>query len=305
MKSTLFNPPMRKSRSLLLSMFTLPVLIVSLAVVLRASPANNGPFVYVVTVNNLFGTVDLSTGAFHQVGPPTPGPMTNLVWFNGSLLSITADGSLGKINPATGEVTVIGPIVLPGSEIPFDLGGVGGKLFVTDFDGNIYSVNPATGGATFLRASGISPDLGLPFTPGLQHPSWINLCDESLYSVGGYLYATHDSFEIDPSPRDSTYLTIDTHVPPELYRIDPSTGAATLLAPTDLHLAASVEVNGSFYVFKLVFVDWSKFGPRVRNQLLTLDLSTGATTPVEHDGGPVYVDASASAIFGAAPVSVP
>ena len=189
-----------------------------------------------------------------------------------------------------------------GSEIPFDLGGVGGKLFVTDFDGNIYSVDPATGAATFLRATGIPPDPALPFTPGLQNPSWVTLCDESLYSSGGYLYATSDSFEIDPNPRDPTYLTTDTHVAPELYRIDPSTGVSTALAPTDLNLAASVEVNGNFYVFKLVFTDWNKFGPHVRNQLLTLDLTTGRTTPVEHDGGPVYVDSSAGAIFGGAPV---
>ncbi|MDE3135650.1 MAG: hypothetical protein KGL59_03700 [Acidobacteriota bacterium] len=298
---------LRKSRFLLLAALALPALVVSLALVLSAAPKSAGPQAYVVTGNSQFGTVDLATGAFHQIGPATPGLMADLVWLNGSLYSLvtTGDdaGDLAQIKPATGQVSIVGSTGL--GYDAFSLASVDGKLYLTNFNvggnsQNIYSVNPTTGAATLIGPTGIPADASAPFTTNAN--GWINLCDETLFGLNGNLYATFDSFAIDPNPRDSTYLNTTTDVAPELYQIDPSTGATTDVGPADWYLDGLADVGGSFYAFKVTVISWTKFGPHAKTQLLTLDLQSGQTTPVEQDGEPVYVDSSAGGIFGAAPV---
>jgi hypothetical protein len=298
----------RKSRFLLLAALALPALAVSLALALGAAAKSSGPQAYVVTGNGQFGTVDLSTGAFHQIGPATPGLMAGLVWLNGSLYSLVTTGNdagyLAEINPATGQVTIVGPTGL--GYDAFSLVSLGGKLYLTDFNvgpgnfQNIYSVNPTTGAATLIGPTGIPADASAPFTPNAN--GWINLCDETLFVLHGNLFATFDSFAIDPNPSDSTYLNTATDVAPELYQIDPSTGATTDIGSTDWYLDGAANVGGSLYVFKVAVVSWNKFGPHARTQMLTLDLTTRQTTPVENDGELVYVDSAAGGIFGAAPV---
>lgn len=271
-------------------------LMVSLAFVLFAASANAAPLVYVVTASQQFGTVDLATGHFQPIGNPTPDGMANLVWWHGSLLSLTTTGgdagSLAKINPTTGEVTDIGPTELGFSA--FDLAEVRGRLYLTDFSNNIYSVDPETGAATFLQATGMPPDPTIPFT--LDGNGNLNLCDETFYGVDGKLYASFDSFAIGPNPGDQNYLAITTKVDPQLYQIDPGTGAATLVGPTDLQLGASVEVGGNLYAFRLVVIAFADGFPQVYSQLVSLDRSTGKTTFVRN------IDPAAGAIFGAAPV---
>src|ERR1700760_1241310 len=96
------------SRILLRAFFT-AVVFVS-----YATSVNAAPFVYVVTLSQQFGTVDLATGAFHAIGNPTADQMANLVWGPDQVLySLTVTGSdagnLAKIDPRTGVVTDIGP----------------------------------------------------------------------------------------------------------------------------------------------------------------------------------------------------
>ena len=133
------------------------------------------------------------------------------------------------------------------------------------------------------------PDPTIPFS--VNPDGTVNLCDEGLYSAGGKLYATFDSFKIDPIS-----LAMTPVVDPNLYVIDPSTGVATLVAPTSLNLGATVEVKGKFYAFHLVVTGWTDLGPQVNPQLVTLNLANGDTNFV------VNVDPAAGAIFGAAPV---
>jgi streptogramin lyase len=269
------------------------LLIASLTLTLLAIPASAAPSVYVVTLSQQFGTVDLDTGAFHPIGDPTPEGQTNLVWgTGGSLLSLTVSGNLVKINPATGDVTVIDATGLGFNA--FDLAEVRGKLYLTDFSNNIYTVDPETGAATFLRATGMPPDPTIPFT--LNNDGTLNLCDESFYGVNGKLYATFDSFAVGPDPAKQNYLGITTNVDSQLYQIDPATGTATLIGPTDLQLGASVEVDGKFYAFRLVFDAFADGFPVVHSQLVRLDRTSGKTTFVRD------IDPAAGAIFGAAPV---
>ena len=124
---------------------------------LLAASASAAPFVYVVTLSQQFGTIDLATGQFTPIGSPTPDGMSNLVWWNGSLLSMATTGAnagyLVKINPATGDETVLRAITYNGQPLgfnAFDLAKVRGDLYVTDFSNNLYSVNFATGVARLV-----------------------------------------------------------------------------------------------------------------------------------------------------------
>ncbi len=262
----------------------------AVAVVLFVVPASVGQSVYVVNGNNQFGVVSLSSGGFHPIGAGTPEPDSNLVWGpDGSLFTLgTVSGNLESINPATGATSTIGSFGLPffptGMSTAFDLAGVNGKLYLTDFSANLYSVNPGTGAATMIGPTGMPPDPHIPFT--VNPDGTINFCDEILYGVGGKLYATFDSFTFDPV--SGTVASVV--VPPDLWRIDPSTGTATLIGPTSLNLDGGVEVNGQFYAFYL---------PGNSSQLVTLDLSNGNTVPLTN------IDPSAGLIFGAAPTPEP
>jgi len=244
--------------------------------------------VYVVTGAQQFGTVDLTTGAFHQISITTE-PDSNLVpAANGKFYSLaTASGSLVSIDPATGATTVIGPTGLGPSA--FSLAGAGDKLYLTEFSNNLYSVDAATGTATLIRPTGIPPDPSVPFT--FNADGTFNLCDEILLGFGNKLYATFDSFTLDPAT-----LAIHDVVPANLWQIDPETGIATLIAATSLNLDALVHVDGRFYTFHLVFTGFSAFGPQTINQLDILDLASGSVKFV------LNIDSTAGPIFGAAPI---
>src|SRR5215471_5558561 len=128
--------------------------------------ASAAPLVYVVTASQQFGTVDLANGHFQPIGNGTPDGLSNLVWWHGSLLSLattgTDAGDLVKINPATGEETVIGQTGLGFNA--FDLAKVRGRLYLTDFSNNLYSVDAGSGVATPTSATGMPPDPTIPFT---------------------------------------------------------------------------------------------------------------------------------------------
>ena len=279
----------------LLARMVQSLLAVSVICVLFAASASAGPLVYVVTGSQQFGTVDLATGQFQAIGNPTPDAMSNLVWFHGSLLSLTTTGadvgSLARINPATGAVTDIGATGLGFNA--FNLGGVRGNLYLTDFSNNIYSVDPATGIATPIRATGMPPDPNIPFT--FNSDGTFNLCDEAFYGIAGKLYATFDSQAIDPTQTPPTRA--HAYVAPNLYQIDPLTGAATLVAKTDWQLTAIVEVNGTVYAFRggIHGFDLTFGFPIAHAEVVKLDLTTGQTTKLAD------VDPSVGPIFGAAP----
>jgi hypothetical protein len=257
--------------------------------------ASEPPFVYVVTTNSQFGVMDLATGAFHQIGPDTPEPLVNLIWWKESLLSVSVAGNLSRVNPKTGDVTVIGPTGL-GFNV-FELAEARGKLYLTDFDNNLYKVDPENGVATLFRATGM---------PGFPAPSFssnsdgtINLGDETLYGIDGRLFATFDAFTLDPATLTQTPADC---CGPAVYEINPSTGLAKVIAPhTSLNLGAAVLLNERYYAFKWVVTGFTDAGPQIKSQLLILDLETGRTKPLENAAGPIFVDAVAGGVTGAAP----
>ena len=266
-------------------------LIVSLALVLFTVPASAGTLVYAVNGFQQFGTVDLASGAFSQIGPNTPEGGDGLVpGPNGSLLTLTFSGNLDSINPATGVTSVIGPTGLGDCTSPAspcgptsanNLAKLGGTIYATDVSNNLYTVNPGTGAATLMGPTGIPP---LPFVLLSTNPDGsVNAFDETLFAAGGSLYATFDAITIDFAS-----FTITPVIPAALYEINPSTGIATLIAPTALNLSAAVNLNGTLYAFN-----------PAANQVVTLDLANGKTNFVSD------LDPAAGLNGGASPVPEP
>ncbi len=258
-------------------------LIVSLA--LSVSSARAASVVYMVNDNSQFGTLNLATGAFTQIGPATPEGETGLVAGpNGSLLTLTYSGNLDSINPLTGATTVIGPTGLADCTTPTSpcgptsastLGYLDGKIYATDFQNSLYSVNPVTGAATLIGKTGIPAVPSVPFS--MNPDGSFNFYDEGIVGADGKLFATFDAASFNPATSSNTPT-----IGPELYEIDPSTGRATLIGPTALGLDSMVELNGKFYASN-----------GVSNQVMTIDLATGNTTFAGN------IDPSAGVVAGA------
>ena len=271
-------------------------IIVLLSLVVLTGAASAAPLVYVITGTQQFGTVDLANGHFTAISNGTPDALSNLFWYKGNLLTVIVSGpnigSLARINPTTGEEIVIGQTGL-GFNI-FDLGAVRGQLYVTDLANNIYSVDAATGVATPMTATGMPPDPSIPFT--VNSDGTLNLCDEGLYSAGGKLYATFDSFDLDLTTTPPAIAHMQ--VAPALYQIDPATGLAKFIAKTDSNLTALLMMHDKAYAFKGVIDGFDvNFGfPVAHAQLLSLNLATGATKSLTD------IDHSIGIILGAAPV---
>lgn len=251
-----------------------------------------GPITYVISNNDaegthMFGTVDLANGSYQQIGPNSAVGSEGLAWGpNGSLFTLAYNGDLYSINPATGAYNLVGPTGLDDCSTPgspcgptsnLTLGGADGKLYATDFQNRLYNVNPATGVATLVGTTGIPP---IPFVPASFNPDGtINFYEEAIFGAGGNLYATFDAFPFD----FTTLSPASISVPPALYRLDPGTGAATLIASTDLAIGAVTAVNGTPYGFNLL-----------QGNVFTLDLANGSTTFV------AMTDPAAGTIRGAA-----
>jgi hypothetical protein len=275
-----------------MKMLTQLKLVASLALVLCAASASADPMVYVVNLFQQFGTVNLATGAFSPIGPTIPEGSAGLVpGLGGSLLTLTISGNLASINPATGVTTVIGPTGLGGNAN--SLAEVGGTVYATDLNNNFYKVNTTTGAATLIGATGIPAVPAYPFTTNPDGS--INLFDESLYGVGGDLYATFGAFELGDDG-----FTVTNTVDPNLYKIDPTSGVATLVSSTADHILSTVDVNGTLYAFQgTISSTYNFFDPGPLIQVVTLDVTNGNTSVVTD------LDPAAGAIFGASPVPTP
>ena len=117
-----------------------------------------------------------------------------------------------------------------------------------------------TGLATLIGPTGIP---ALPFIPLSNNPDGsFNFYDESLFSFGGSLYANFDAGTFNPGTSMVTVV-----IPDAIYRIDPSTGHAALIAPTDFSLSSIVGIDGTAYAFRVP-----------TNQIVTLDVANGQTT---------------------------
>jgi hypothetical protein len=234
-----------------------------------------------------FGTIDLKTGAFHQVGPNAPpeGLFGLVGGDNGTLIALTYASNLERFNPATGLTTLIGATGLGdcatvtspcGPTSGATIGGLAGKIYATDFQNSLYGVNPATGKATLIGSTGMP---GLSFVPGSTNPDGtFNFYDEAIFGFEGKLYVTFDAFVFDPNTG-----TTQSVITPGLYELDPATAKATLVGLTDQGIGTVVNVGGTLYAFNDLDLG-----------IYTLDAGTGKTTFTD-----VRFDPAAGVIQGA------
>jgi hypothetical protein len=236
-----------------------------------------------VTGNQQFGTVDLGTGAFQQIRNAADQDFRGLVPVsNGSLLTLGFDANLASINPVTGLPTVIGPTGLSDCSTPGSpcgprsvstFGALGGTLYATDYNQNLYRVNPATGAATLVGPTGM-PAFPFPSHFTSNPDGTANVFSATLFPANGNLYATFDSNTVDPTSGNSTPAILNN-----LYRIDPSTAVATIVAPTIQAISAVTQVNGTEYAFNVG-----------TQQFLTLNLANGGTSFVANvSPGGMYI----------------
>ncbi|HEY0778476.1 MAG TPA: PEP-CTERM sorting domain-containing protein [Gemmatirosa sp.] len=242
--------------------------------------------VYVETGNQQFGTIDLATGTFRQIGPTlavgvqgfAPGP-------SGAFLTLEFSGNLVTLNRTTGRTAIIGPTGLRDCSTPTSpcgptsvntLVGLGGAVYVTDLQNTLYHVDPVTGAATRIGATGMP---SVSFVPHAPIPGDLDgsfgIYDQAMFGARGALYATFDAGTLDPTTGAVTPIGV-----PGLYRIDPRTGATMLVGAIPFGLGGVADVGGTFYAFD-----------NFTGQIMTLDLTTGSTRAVgtfdEATTGPV------------------
>jgi hypothetical protein len=257
-------------------------------------PAYADPVLYAVNAFQQFGVIDVETGVFTQIGSNTPEVNAGLVpGPNGTLTTLTVSGNLDSINPATGVATLVGATGLGDCSTPASpcgptaastIGMLNGQVYATDLQNDLYRINQATGAATLIRAT-VFPGLPADFVPAALNPDGtVNIYDQALFGFAGNLFSTFDAYRFDFGTGTETAV-----VSPNLYRIDPLTGIATLVGPTEeANLGAAVAVNGSVYAFD-----------NVTSQIFTLDVTNGSTTFVS-DFDPAF-----PVVLGASPVPEP
>jgi hypothetical protein len=271
-------------------MFTSRKLLLSLALSAFAASASAGSSVYVEN-GFQFGTVDLGSGAFNPIGPGTPEGVTALAAGpNGSLLTLSFSGNLESINPANGAVAIVGATGLGdcslltspcGPTAANTIAALGGKIYGTDYQNKLYAVNPLTGATTAIGLTGMP---GITFVPLSDNPDGsFNIFDEAFFPANGKLYATFDTGTVDTAT-----FSVTPVIAANLYQIDPATGLATLIGPTDFGLSAGVEVNGTTYAFSAPL-----------REVVTLDLATGKTAFVSD------LDPAVGIVTGASPTPEP
>ena len=251
------------------------------------TPTTPNLMVYAINIAFEFGAVDLRSGAFLPIGPGLPQNVGNgLVQGPGrSLLSLGFDGNLIAIDAVTGRTSLVGATGLGDCSTPTSpcgpnsanwIGLFNGHYYVTDFANNLYSLDPRTAATKLIGLTGIPP---ITFPPFSENPDGsVNVFGASLFGFRGKFYAYFTTLAVNFASGTVTPL-----IPGEIYQIDPATGNATPVAPTE-SFSTIVNVNDTIYAFE-----------GLTSQLVILDPTTGLTSPV------TSVDPAAAVIAGAAP----
>jgi hypothetical protein len=200
--------------------------------------------VYVATDNNLFGTMDTTTGNFQEISGI--GPFTSLAFgAGGQLYGLVDDNfrviNLYKINTTTGATTLIGDTGFHSQSDAILSEGLGsipnGTLYAyrygTDGITNIYTINPTNGVPTLIGSAGV------PLEGGIQGDS------------GAHLFLTQGQ------------------VGNGIYQISPANGHGVLLGNSNGGVSDAIAfVNQTMYAFTL------------SGAIDTIDLTTGQSSQV-------------------------
>jgi hypothetical protein len=173
----------------------------------------------------------LSTGQFTGIGRTQF--LVGIARSGSTIYGIDAQSNLVSIDPATAATTIIGNTGVTSPPGPYGLvvdvfsSLSDGRLFLMDYQNNLFSVNPSTGRATLVGSTGIRPIKEFFLATSLAGDS------STLY------FTVHEV-----SKENFRVVT-----PPSLYRIDPSTAAATKVGPTPNFVFGSVYARGTLYGF--------------------------------------------------------
>jgi hypothetical protein len=206
--------------------------------------ARHSLLVYVITGSLQFGVLELHSGAFLPIGPALPPDVGGgLVPGRGkSLLTLAFSGDLVAIDPVKGTTSVVGrtglgdcstPASLCGSNSANVIGRLDGSLYATDFANNLYTIDSESGATKLIGPTGMP---ALPFIPLSTSPTGTNVFNESLFSARGKLYANFAAGVLHPGGPPTVVI------PPALYQINPKTGHAKWIAPTDFGLTSIVKL---------------------------------------------------------------
>jgi hypothetical protein len=209
--------------------------------------ANAGSVVYVAGSGNEFGTLNLTTGAFTDIGTLNLPANDNIFGMgfgsDGKLYGLDATlptANLYQINTSNADTTLIGP-TNPAESAIDATADASGKMYALSQDTNaiFYTMTPGTTGTTttVVGPTGIS-------STGLMA---VNSSGSQIFT-GAY----------DP-------MTGTT----DLYSINPTTGVATLIGDTGFYIINGLFVNGTLYGFD-----------DVTNAIVTINTSTGVGTQV-------------------------
>ncbi len=233
------------------------LILAALGCGLFAGSALAGPLGYASTGSGQFGLVDLSNGNFTLIGSLTAS-LVGLGESGNVLYGLDSTGNLVTIDKTTAAATQLGNLGITATVFSSLSTG---SLFAVDNSWTLWSIDPVNVKATSVRT--------------------IKVNNTALPALGGYGYA--NGLAGDSA---SLYFTLDLWssnpgdvLTDKLYRIDPATGAATVIGPTNQEdIAGAAYIAGALYGFTGDFVS-------LPHKIVTLDTSTGASTFVTDVSG--------------------
>jgi PEP-CTERM motif len=238
------------------------LVVLSLWSVIAPTSAKAGPIVYVTGLGNEFGTLDLATGAFNPIATLklSGGDFIFGMGFgsDGKLYGLDAqpNASLYQINPLNGDLVNLGQT---GMNVAGATSDASGEFYAISQDSNaVYStLTPPSTTSSMVGPIGFSSD-------GLMAVS----------ADGSQLFTT---------------VTDGTSGNSDLFSLNPTTGAASVLGDTGFFVDAGLFVGGTLYGFDTT-----------SNAIVTLDTTTGVGTQVATyflpNGDPILSAAVAPAV---------
>ncbi|MFN7992850.1 MAG: hypothetical protein U0Q18_04580 [Bryobacteraceae bacterium] len=231
---------------------------------LGASSVARAATAYMATGGGAFGTIDLNTGVFTQLGL-TNIPVVGLALVGATLYAngqgtLNNRGQLYSVNSATGALMPIGP---PAGIDFTAFGSYRGTLYALDHTSsnpNLYSIDSSTGAAALVGPT----NTGQPL-------------------AGYWAISTNSS---------ALYFSVNSN----LYTLNPSTGQATAVGGlgAGIQVGAIAEVGGVLYA--------GQDSPQPPLRIVTVNQSTGLAavlSTVTNSPG-----SNASYIYGLAPIKV-
>lgn len=218
---------------------------IGLAAAMNPGTADAGPVVYVAGSGNEFGTLDLLTGAYSNIGTlslPVGDSIYGMGFSGGSLYGLDSsvpNANLELINTTNANVTTVGGINQSAIDGTADASGVMYAMSQDPTNSIFYKLDPGTTGTTTT----VVGSTGIAST--------------------GLMAVNASGTQIFTGTNDPMTGTTD------LYSVNPTTGVATLVGDTGFYIINGLFVGGTLYGFD-----------DNTNAIVTINTTTGMATQV-------------------------